>query len=233
MGHTSQVKRTFGTVVSVILILYLYGCAKPAPPALGGYERLAALEAADAVERDRLAWLGARVEPARGGTHVSLIDLPRDRTDAAILAASRLMDLHSLTLVDSHPSSGWVSRLSRPPYLRHVAVSGARLSRRDIAALGRLPGLESLHLVGSGTTDGQLAFLADRVPGLVELTIAQAPVTDQGAMALRRFERLRVLRLVETRISGQAIVRLLLENPWLIIELGDEDDLVRGGWAMD
>ena len=229
-GRKVEMRRAM-RLLAVGATFALIGCESPPAPAPGPYERVSTIEWRDAQARAELERLGARVAPQRGGTAVVVRDASPAEADAAIAAAGRLMDLSSLTVIGSQPTQGWPARLRNPAHLRHVVVSGSALSAADIAALGRLPRLESLHLIDAGLTDGAVAYLVEHDPGLRQLTIAHEGVTDDGAIWLARLAELRNLRLVDTAVSGKRITYLLIENPWLIVELGEEGDEVKGGWA--
>ncbi|MBX9622561.1 MAG: hypothetical protein K2X82_01985 [Gemmataceae bacterium] len=113
--------------------------------------------------------------------------------------------------------------------LTALDLSGYATYDADLAAVGRMTGLERLDLTGTNVTWAGVAQLAS-LPKLQSLTLAKTAVTDEAVLyvaAMAETKALRTVDLTETKVSEAARAWLLDRCPKLTV-VPAPDDKVRG-----
>ena len=121
----------------------------------------------------------------------AVLDANGQMTDDILDQVSRLGHLEVLRIGGSRAvTDDGIRHLARLPHLRHLDLSGTRVTDHGLAVLRELPALESLSLVMTRVTDAGMAQLA-ACRALVHLNLLWTATGDGAIRALAGMERLR------------------------------------------
>jgi hypothetical protein len=99
--------------------------------------------------------------------------------------------------------------------VRNLDLGETAITDASASELGRLTNLVFLCLNGTAVSDRVLPFIR-RIVGLKELVLSGTDVTDAAVVELAQMQELTFLQLYETRMSGDAIVKLKALLPGVV-----------------
>lgn len=129
-------------------------------------------------------------------------------TDRGLAALEHLSNLERLDLSDCSISSEGLERLHRCRRLAHLNLSYTDVPDAAVPCLSPLRALSTLNLDSRLITDQGVAALVAAAPGLKELDLFGAQMTDKGCAYLRRLQQVERLELCGGLLSNVGVAHL-------------------------
>jgi hypothetical protein len=132
-------------------------------------------------------------------------------TDEGLRHIGKMSKLEELYIRDARAvTDKGVSHLSNLAQLKHISISFSNLTNDSLVLLSGLPSIEEVDLQGNHFSDEGLARLngKDRLKTLC-IGIGAVQITDAGVAHLRCFNKLEMLELQQSRVTGHGLVQLM------------------------
>lgn len=142
-------------------------------------------------------------------------------TDEGMQELARLPHLESVLLDPENITDGGLSHVSQLATLKRFECVGRPISDAGLAHMAALPALEILTIGECpGITDDGLKSLGE-IKTLTKLAVVACPgITDAGLVHLEPLSNLKVLRLMDTRVTEAGVRELKTKLPECTIHYG-------------
>lgn len=124
-------------------------------------------------------------------------------SQAGLAALAQHSKLVHLVVIRSAPRGDWIRHLQGQK-LTTLSLVGVHVTAADLASIGKLTTLHTLHLNTAGLTDADLAPLSS-LTQLEHLYLPDNPLTDAALPAIFRLRALRSLNLDGTKITQRGL----------------------------